>query len=264
MAVINCNEDSFYSASRTSSPARAVEMALKAEEDGADIIDFGAESTRPGADYIDGRTELKRLIPAIEAFRRHSNLAVSVDTRKAAVAGAALDAGADIINDISALEIGESGAEEMLRLCAERAAPVILMHKKGNPPDMQNSPWYSDVVLEVKTYLLERAEKAAAGGIKKNRIMLDPGIGFGKRVEDNLRLINHLAELRIDDYPVVIGLSRKSFLGELTGRSVEERLAATIVANAAAVMNGANIIRVHDVREAVDLVKVLRAAAEAG
>jgi dihydropteroate synthase len=252
MAIVNCNGDSFYAPSRASAE-QAAEMALKAAEDGASIIDFGGESTRPGAEYVDEEEELRRVIPVIEFFRRSSSLPVSVDTRKAAVATAALDAGADIINDISALEDDPL----MLSLCAERGAPVILMHKKGVPADMQNAPSYGDVVAETDAYLRSRTEAAVRGGIPKDRIILDPGIGFGKRLEDNLALVNRLAEIGGNDYPVLMALSRKSFIGEITGREACGRLAGTIAANAAAVMRGADIIRVHDVKEGVDLVKML-------
>jgi dihydropteroate synthase len=263
MAVVNCNNDSFYVPNTTQgrgSEAQAVETALKAMEDGAAIVDFGGESTRPGAEYIEEEEELRRVIPVIESFRRYSTLPVSVDTRKAAVARAAIDAGADIINDVSALEDDPI----MLPLCAELGVPVILMHKKGKPRDMQKSPEYSDAAVEVKDYLLGRALAAQKGGLPKNKIMLDPGIGFGKRLEDNLALINRLAEIRSTDYPVVIALSRKSFIGEITGRDAGGRLAGTIAANAAAIMGGADIIRVHDVKEAVDLTKVLYAIKGAG
>jgi dihydropteroate synthase len=259
MAIVNCNGDSFFVPSRALREA-AADMALRAEEDGAALVDFGGESTRPGASYVDEEEELRRLIPVIESFRRRSSLPVSVDTRKALVAQAALDAGADIINDVSALE----DDPRMLPLCAGRGAGVILMHKKGVPGNMQNSPFYEDAPSEAAVYLEERARAAQKGGIPKDKIILDPGIGFGKRLEDNLALINRLAEIGGNDYPVLMALSRKSFIGEITGREISSRLAGTIAANAAAIMRGANLIRVHDVREGVDLVKVLYAIAGKG
>jgi dihydropteroate synthase len=259
MAIVNCNGDSFYAPSRARGE-EAVRKALEAEENGAAVIDFGGESTRPGASYIGGDEELRRLIPVIRAFRRRSSLPVSVDTRKAAVARAALDAGADIINDISALE--DDG--EMAPLCAERGAAVVLMHKKGKPRNMQDSPAYRDAAAEVAGYLRERAQQAEEAGIGAEKIILDPGIGFGKRTADNLELLRRLAEIRGKDYPLLVGLSRKSFIGEITGADAEGRLAGSLAANAAALMAGADIIRVHDVREGADLAKVLYAIMNPG
>jgi dihydropteroate synthase len=254
MAVVNCNGDSFYAPSRAMGED-AVRKALEAEEYGAAIVDFGAESTRPGAAYISGEEELGRLIPVIRAFRKRSSLPVSIDTRKAGVARAALDSGADIINDISALEDDEA----MAALCAERGAAVVLMHKKGTPQTMQNAPSYGDPVTEVAAYLRDRVKLAGEAGIGPGKIILDPGIGFGKGTKDNLELLRRLAEICGKDYPLLVGLSRKSFIGDITGRDAAGRLAGALAANAAAVMNGADIIRVHDVREGADLVKVLHA-----
>ena len=252
MAIINCNEDSFYAGSRAIA-GDAVEKALRAEEDGAAIIDFGGESSRPGSSYIETDEELRRVIPVIEAFRKKSKLSVSVDTRKAKVACYAMDAGADIINDISAL----ADDVEMAPLCAERGASVILMHKKGDPDHMQDAPVYGDIVPEVIAFLLLAAQKALGAGIPKEKIILDPGFGFGKRTEHNMALLSHLAEIRAAGYPLLAGLSRKSFIGEVCGRSAEDCLAGTMAANAAAIMAGADIIRVHDVKEGVDLAKFL-------
>jgi dihydropteroate synthase len=258
MAIVNCNGDSFFAPSRARD-GEGVERALEAEQAGADIIDFGGESTRPGAAYIDEEEELRRVIPVIEAFRRRSRLPVSVDTRKAAVARAALNAGADIINDISALEDDSL----MLPLCAEQGAVVVLMHKKGTPPDMRQASRYDDAPAEVGKYLRSAAKRALDGGIGPDRIILDPGIGFGKQTPDNLALINRLAEIRGSGYPILVGLSRKTFIGDVTGRVVPDRLAGTIAANAVAVMRGADIIRIHDVKEGVDLAKMLYAIAGA-
>jgi dihydropteroate synthase len=254
MAIVNCTDDSFYPASR-SAGLKALESALAAEKDGAAIIDFGGESTRPGAGYIDLEEELDRVVPVIESFRKRSGAPISVDTRKAEVARAALEAGADIINDISALEDDPL----MTPVCAEKGAAVVLMHKQGDPRTMQAQPFYTDAVTEIGLYLRNAAERAGALGIPSDRIILDPGIGFGKNLEHNLIVLGHLAEICGRGYPVLVGLSRKSFIGEITGREVSERLAGTIAANAAAVMGGAGIIRVHDVREAVDMVRMLHA-----
>ena len=252
MAVVNCNDDSFYEPSRALAD-NALRKALAAEEEGAAIIDFGGESSRPGSLYVSEEAELERVIPVIRAFRKKSSLPVSVDTRKAIVARFALDAGADIVNDISGL----SDDQEMAKICAEHGAAVVLMHKKGVPLTMQNSPFYADLALELKTWFASSTEKAIAAGIPAGKIILDPGIGFGKNLNDNLEILKRLVEICGKDYPILVGLSRKSFIGEITGRSAEERLAGTLAANAAAIMSGAHIIRVHDVKEHIDLVKIL-------
>ena len=260
MAIVNCNEDSFYAPSRALGE-KAVEMALAAERDGAAIVDFGAESSRPGSSYINEEEELKRLIPVISEFRKRSSLPVSVDTRKAAVARQALDAGADIINDISGLT-DDSG---MAAVCAERGAAVVLVHKKGVPLTMQEKCVYGDLPAELGSFFREAALRALEAGIPPGKIIIDPGIGFGKSSEDNLEILRNLsrlAEICGKDYPLLVGLSRKGFIGEILGRlgvarDSADRLTGTLAANAAAIMGGADIIRVHDVKEHVDLVNVL-------
>lgn len=254
MAIINCTEDSFYAPSRAQAGA-AVERALEAAAAGASIIDFGAESTRPGSAYVDEEEELRRLLPVLKGFCRQSSVPVSVDTRKAAVAQAALDEGAMIINDISALK----DDPKMAPLCAKTKVPVVLMHKKGIPATMQDHPYYTDVVKEVNEFLIQAAVDAERAGIERGKIILDPGIGFGKRLEDNLNILAHLAELGNGEYPLLIGLSRKSFIGAITGKETEERLAGTLAAHAAVYYRGAKIFRVHDVKETIDLIKVLEA-----
>jgi len=254
MAAINCNEDSFYVQSRALQN-EAVEKALTAEKEGASIIDFGAESSRPGASYISCEEELERLVPVIRAFKKRSSIPVSVDTRKAEVARILLNEGADIINDISGL----SDDPQMAPLCAEKGAVVVLMHKKGIPLTMQEKPYYKNLVSELKAWFFSAAERAVSAGISREKIILDPGIGFGKRLQDNLEILRSLAEICGKDYPILVGLSRKSFIGEITGRETNERLAGTLAANMAAIMGGAKIIRVHDVKEHNDLVKVLSA-----
>jgi dihydropteroate synthase len=252
MAIVNCNEDSFYAASRALGE-KAVEKALTAEKEGAAIIDFGSESSRPGSCYISEEEELRRLIPVISAFRKRSSLPVSADTRKALVAGAAIDAGADIINDISAL----SDDPQMAFVCAEKGAAVVLTHKKGAPLTMQEKPSYENLAEEISAFFKDAMERALAAGLPPEKIILDPGIGFGKSLEDNLQIIRLLAEICGKDYPVLVGLSRKNFIGEITGRDVEDRLAGTLAANGAAILAGADIIRVHDVKEHIDLARVL-------
>ncbi|MDR0389845.1 MAG: dihydropteroate synthase [Spirochaetaceae bacterium] len=256
MAIVNCNDDSFFAGSRSKGEA-AADRALRFLDEGAAIIDFGAESSRPGAAYIPAGEEIRRLVPVIESFRKRSGAPVSVDTRKAETGRAVLDAGADIINDISALEDDPLLAP----LCAERKAAVVLMHKKGQPQTMQSAPRYDNLLVEVAGYLKKAAARARAAGIAGDRIILDPGIGFGKTVEDNCVLLAHLEEICGSDYPVLVGLSRKSFIGELTKRPVEERLWGTLAANAAALFYGARILRVHDVKETADLIAVWKAIA---
>ncbi|MDR0376053.1 MAG: dihydropteroate synthase [Treponema sp.] len=257
MAIVNCTSDSFFPQSRAADTKDAVEKALLAVKQGADIIDIGGESTRPGAAYIDEAEEGRRVLPVVRGIRRRSTVPISVDTRKATVAAAALEAGANIINDISALE----DDPDMGRVCAASRAKVVLMHKKGSPETMQNDPFYQDVVGEVAACLQGAAQRALDAGVARENIILDPGVGFGKRLEDNTALIKRLATIRALGYPVLVGLSRKTFIGELTGRGVEDRLAGSLAANAAAIMAGADIIRVHDVKESVDMVKVLHGVA---
>jgi len=260
MGILNLTPDSFWEGSRVSGAEAAARTALDMLRAGATILDIGGESTRPGSAYLPAEEEIARVLPAFRAVRAAAaaeglDPVLSVDTRKAAVARAALEAGADMVNDVSAL--GDD--PDLAGLCARRGAPVILMHKKGIPATMQDAPWYDDCFSEVRDYLLAAAERARAAGIPGDRILLDPGIGFGKRLADNLDLLARLAELRVHGYPVVIGLSRKSFLGVLTGRPVEERLAGSIAAACAAYAMGADVFRVHDVRQTVDALKVFGA-----
>ena len=268
MAIVNCNEDSFYAPSRALGE-KAVEMALAAERDGAAIVDFGAESSRPGSSYISEEEELERLVPVVGAFRKRSSLPVSVDTRKAVVARAVLDAGADIINDISSL----ADDHGMAAVCAERGAAVVLVYKKGIPLTMQENPAYGDLLVELGSFFREAVGRTLEAGISPERIIVDPGIGFGKSLEDNLEILRNLprlAEICGKGYPLLVGLSRKGFIGEIMCRSgtiqaacnSADRLAGTLAANAAAVMAGADIIRVHDVKEHRDLVNVLFALRE--
>ncbi|HUX38215.1 MAG TPA: dihydropteroate synthase [Rectinemataceae bacterium] len=253
MGVLNTTPDSFHAASRRTTLAAAREAALAMLASGAAIIDIGGESTRPGSAPVDEAEELERVIPAIEALRRESDAAISVDTRKAAVWKAALDAGADILNDVSALrDSPEAGA-----LAAKAGAPVVLMHMKGEPATMQEAPYYDDCPSEVRSFLLDAAARALAAGVPAERIVLDPGIGFGKRLEDNLALLSALDSLRDLGYPLLVGLSRKGFVGSLTGKPVEGRLAGSLGAAAAAWTLGARIFRVHDVAETRDLLLVL-------
>ncbi len=256
MGILNCTPDSFFPDSRAMGAAQAGEAAAAMAGEGADIIDVGGESTRPGSEYADADDELRRVIPVIEAIRSCSDLPISIDTRKAVVASRALDAGADIVNDVSALR----DDPELALLVAAKRVPVVLMHMRGTPKDMQLNPRYDDTVREVCDELSAFVGRALAAGVRREQIILDPGIGFGKRDEDNLRLLAGIPSIRRMGYPVLIGLSRKGFIGRLTGgRPVGERLAGSLAANVYAALSGAAILRVHDVAESVDACRIVRA-----
>lgn len=262
MGVVNVTPDSFYPGSRYRSVDEATEAAIRLAEDGADILDIGGESTRPGGEDVSVADESARVLPVLENLRARTEALISIDTRKAAVAESALRAGADIVNDVSALE----GDPRMADVVAEARAGVILMHMQGTPKTMQQSPRYDDVVSEVASFLARAAERAESRGIRAESIALDPGIGFGKTVEHNLQLLAGLPKLRGIGKPVVVGASRKSFIGQLLSAAPEHRLFGTAASVAAAVLGGAHIVRVHDVREMADVVRVadaIRAAAPA-
>lgn len=265
MGVINCTPDSFYAGGREPSAEAAVETAARMIREGADILDIGGESSRPGSAYIDADEEEARILPVIEQIRRHWDIPLSVDTRKAAVAEKALQAGADIINDISAMD----DDPDMAILAAARRVPVILMHMKGNPLTMQKEPFYRDTLREIAEYLAGRAEAALNSGIREDRIILDPGIGFGKRLEDNLVLLRSLEELKKIGYPLLIGASRKSFIGALLGENgsplpPEERLVGTITVHLWSMLKGVKIIRVHDVKPHAEMRKIYSALTAQG
>ena len=252
MGIINCTPDSFYSDSRKTDLKEALDTAFRMIEDGADIIDIGGESTRPGSEYIDSKEEIKRVLPFLKEFRKKTDFPVSIDTRKSETAEITLSNGADIINDISAL----SEDPDLVSVVLKYDADIILMHKKGLPSDMQSNPEYTDAVTEIKKYLEKQAAFAVGYGIKRDRITLDPGIGFGKRLEDNLDIIKNIETFKKSGYPVLIGHSRKSFLGLITGREAEERLASSLAAGLMSAVYGADILRVHDVKETADTLKV--------
>ena len=255
MGIINATPDSFYEPSRSISVEKGLERALVLEAEGADIIDIGGESTRPGSSYISEEDEIERVIPLIEAIRKRSAVPISVDTRKAAVMKAAFKAGATLCNDISAL----TDDPALGRLIAEEAGAVVLMHKRGTPPTMQqNVPQYGNVVTEVRDYLEERVAYALNCGIAQECIIIDYGIGFGKTVEDNYRLVAASTYFTGLGYPLLAGLSRKSFIGAVTGGSPEKRLSGTLAATMYAVQQGALIVRVHDVAETKELLLVLK------
>jgi len=258
MGILNVTPDSFSDGGRFFDRERALDHARRMLADGADLIDVGGESTRPGAAPVDEAGELARVIPVIDELAREGAL-VSVDTMKPAVMRAAVAAGAAMINDVNALRL--PGA---LEAAASTDAAVCLMHMQGEPRTMQDAPSYDDVAAEVRDFLVERAQSCEAVGIARDRIVLDPGFGFGKTLVHNLALVRALPELVATGYPVLAGLSRKSSLGTITGRPGSERLAASLAAALAAVARGASIVRVHDVRETVDALKVWTAIQGAG
>jgi len=258
MGILNVTPDSFSDGGRFFDRERALDHARRMLADGADLIDVGGESTRPGAAPVDEAGELARVIPVIDELAREGAL-VSVDTMKPAVMRAAVAAGAAMINDVNALRL--PGA---LEAAASTDAAVCLMHMRGEPRTMQDAPSYDDVAAEVRDFLVERAQSCEAVGIARDRIVLDPGFGFGKTLAHNLALVRALPELAATGYPVLAGLSRKSSLGTITGRPGSERLAASLAAALAAVARGASIVRVHDVRETVDALKVWTAIQGAG
>lgn len=244
MAVLNVTPDSFSDGGRYANVAAALAHAKKMAEEGADILDIGGESTRPGAEPVSLDEELHRVIPVIEAVRAElPDICISVDTYKAQVAEEALKAGADMINDVSALRLDPHMAE----VVAQADVPLVLMHMLGTPKTMQQNPTYGDVVTEIIEFLRARMAWAAGRGISEERIIVDPGIGFGKRPEHNTQILQRLAELKQLGRPVLLGTSRKSFLAALTKRPVEKRLEETIASVVIGVLHGADIVRVHDV-----------------
>jgi dihydropteroate synthase len=244
MGVVNVTPDSFSDGGLYLDPEAAIAHGVELVDAGAAILDVGGESTRPGAEEVGVEEELRRVVPVVEGLAG-SGAEISIDTSKRAVAEAALEAGAGIVNDVTALR----GDPEMAALCAERGATVVLMHMAGNPRTMQDEPTYGDVVHEVRAFLAEQLEFALAAGIAEQRVWLDPGIGFGKTAEHNLELLRRLAELRDLGRPLVIGTSRKSFIGRLDGSAANERLGGTIASSVLAAVEGAAVLRVHDVAE---------------
>lgn len=254
MGVLNVTPDSFYDKGRFFDRKKAVDHALEMAADGADIIDVGGESTRPGAKEISVHEEMDRVISVIEAVAGKIKEPVSIDTRKAVVAKAALEAGARIVNDVSALRHDPL----MAQAAARRNTAVILMHMKGTPENMQKAPRYKDVVGEISDYLKGSVKIAVRAGIKKEDIIIDPGIGFGKTLEHNLEILSRLKDFKSLGYPICIGTSRKSFIGKITGSDdPDDRLTGTIATCAIAAMNGADILRVHDVKEAAQAARII-------
>jgi dihydropteroate synthase len=256
MGILNVTPDSFSGDGLLTGPDwldRVVEVGRRMVQDGADLLDVGGESTRPGADPVPLQEELRRVVPAVEALRDAVDVPISVDTTKAEVARQALRAGADMVNDVSALRQDP----DMARVVAEAGCGVVLMHRKGTPKDMQVDPRYDDVVAEVRDFLEERVRWAERHGIPRDRILVDPGFGFGKRPEHNLQLVRHLRAFREIGCPVLLGPSRKSTIGLiLGGLPPAERVEGTAAVVALAVAYGADVVRVHDVRAMVRVVRV--------
>jgi dihydropteroate synthase len=251
MGVVNVTPDSFSDGGLFLDADAAVAHGIELAAQGADILDVGGESTRPGAEQVDAGEERARTEPVVAALAQAGH-AVSIDTSKLSVAEAALGAGAQIVNDVTALR----GDPEIAALVAERGAGLVLMHMQGDPRTMQADPTYEDVVDEVKAFLAERVETAVAAGMGEERIWLDPGIGFGKTLEHNLELLRRLGELRTLGRPLVVGTSRKSFIGKIDGSEVGDRLGGTVASSVLAAAEGADVLRVHDVAEATQALKV--------
>jgi dihydropteroate synthase len=252
MGILNVTPDSFYDGGRRPDPERAADDGAALSAAGAEIIDIGGESTRPGARPVSAEEELGRVLPVIRALRRSLSTVISVDTYKASVARAALDAGADMINDISALRFDPS----MAGLVAREDVPVVLMHMQGAPRTMQVEPRYDDVVKEVRGFLEAQVHFAINAGIAAEKIIIDPGIGFGKTLQHNLALIRDLSSFASLGRPILVGASRKAFIGKLLDVDPAERLEGSLAAAVAAVLAGANIVRVHDVKETVRAIRI--------
>jgi dihydropteroate synthase len=252
MGILNVTPDSFSDGGLYFKKDQAVDRGLEMVAEGADIIDIGGESTRPGSDPVHAQEEAKRVVPVIKGLRKKTKALISIDTSKSEVAQKALDAGADIVNDISAFRFDP----KMLPLLTRWNVPVIIMHMKGIPKSMQNAPYYDDLLSEVKDFLEERISTATSCGIKKEKIIIDPGIGFGKRFEDNLTLINNLHLLNSIKRPILIGISRKSFIGKILNQTKHARLEGTIASSVLSSANVAHILRVHDVASVKKAVKV--------
>jgi dihydropteroate synthase len=257
MGIVNVTPDSFFEGGRFADPQRAVEHAVRLVEEGADLLDLGAESTRPGALPVDAQEERRRLIPVVTAVAKAVSVPISVDTSKAEVARAAIDAGAVMVNDVTALR-GDRGMADVV---AETGVGLVLMHMQGTPQTMQQAPYYDDLVADIARFLAERSRAAMEQGVAKERIVLDPGIGFGKTLTQNLDLLANLQVFSDLGFPLLVGPSRKGFIGQLTDQPVEARAWGTAGVVALAVQQGANILRVHDVGAMKDVVSVANAVA---
>jgi dihydropteroate synthase len=254
MGVLNTTPDSFSDGGGLGGAERAVEAARRMAEAGADVVDIGGESTRPGADPVSADEEKRRVLPAVEAIKGAVDVRISVDTVKASVASDAIEAGADMINDVSALS-----DPEMLFVVARSRAPIVLMHMRGTPRTMQRDTDYTDLMAEISEFLRKAAEKAVAAGVSDDKILVDPGIGFGKSPVGNLQILRELSTLRRVGRPLLVGASRKSFIGSVLGVPVTDRLEGSLAAAGVAAWQGAHVVRVHDVAETVRVVRMVDA-----
>lgn len=254
MGILNCTPDSFYSQSRVDQENQGWEQARIMIDEGAHILDIGGESSRPGAEYVSAQEELDRVMPLIQAVRKNSDIPISLDTRKSQVAQEAIKEGIEFINDISALQ----DDPRLANLAADHDLGLILMHKQGMPGTMQENPQYSNVVAEIKDQLLLAVETAMERGVKKDQIILDPGIGFGKTQDHNRQILRSIPEMGDWGFPLLIGLSRKSYIGNILDQPPQERLYGTLAADCFALIQGAQIVRVHDVKAHVHALKVLK------
>ncbi len=254
--ILNVTPDSFSDGGRFIEPGKALEHALAMVEDGADIIDIGGQSTRPGSDAVSEEEEIRRVLPVVNLLAKRLNVPISIDTSKPGVARAALDAGAHIINDVTSLR----GSPELGKIVAQYNAPLVLMHMKGTPQNMQDNPQYKDVISEIISFLKDAIRKAVEEfGISEENIIVDPGIGFGKQTAHNLEIINRLSAFHCLGRPLLLGPSRKSVIGDVLGLPVEERIEGTSAVVAYSVLSGVHIMRVHDVRQMVRVVRMTEA-----
>ena len=259
MGIVNVTPDSFSDGGKFAATNLAIEHALKLAEEGADILDIGGESTRPNATPVSLQEELDRVIPVIEALSKQVNIPISIDTYKPAVMQAAIAAGVSMVNDVRALQEGAGLKESAIEIVANANVGVCLMHMQGTPQTMQNNPHYNDVVNDVKNFLKARLQASIGAGVGASNILLDPGFGFGKTREHNITLLQNLDSFVDLGQPLLVGLSRKSVLGQMTGNDVDARLYASIAASVLAAQKGAKILRVHDVKATVEALKVVSA-----
>ena len=255
MGIVNTTPDSFADGGRFPDTDSAADHALRLADEGAEIIDIGGESTRPGSDPVSAEEELRRVVPVIERLAKRGDVVLSIDTQKPAVARAALDAGASIVNDVAA----NRESPEMWQVVAEARAGYVCMHMQGTPQTMQAKPCYDDVLREVGSFFAERLARLAEHGVSGEQVALDPGIGFGKELEHNMKLLSGLNQFSVAQRPLLVGVSRKSFIGKLFGTPLEERLAASLACAVWSVIEGAHIVRVHDVAETVQAVRMAEA-----
>ncbi|MEK6851307.1 MAG: dihydropteroate synthase [Candidatus Thermoplasmatota archaeon] len=251
VGIVNVTPDSFSDGGRFLDPASAVDHAVRLADEGAEILDVGGESTRPGAKPVPADEEWRRVGPVLKALRPKTASKISIDTYKPEIAAKALAAGADMVNDVTGLR-----DEAMVRLVAKEGVPVVVMHMKGTPKTMQQSATYMDVVAEIVAFLGERTQAALAGGVDRDSLIVDPGLGFGKRPEHNTEILRRLGELRRLGFPVLVGASRKSFLGALGGGETGQRIEASLAAAVLAVTNGADLIRAHDVASTAKAIRI--------